>query len=178
MADTLSYRQNIDGLGAADLAQFRAGMARAMSVSDNRGYQHFAGMHGLPQHLCYHHQILFLPWHRAYLYTLELHFRELFAGFTLAYWDWTSAPSHAGGVPAAYRAANDAAGNPNPLLRAPANLDAQIVGQLRSNPQSADVLDFSATPPLTVRNPDAPGSLPSAAQVQRIIDTAHTFADS
>ena len=117
MADTLSYRQNIDGLGAADLAQFRAGMARAMSVSDNRGYQHFAGMHGLPQHQCYHHQIFFLPWHRAYLYTLELHFRELSAGFTLAYWDWTSAPSHAGGVPAAYRAANDAAGNPNPLLR-------------------------------------------------------------
>ncbi len=177
MADPLSYRQNIDALAASDLQQFRAGIARAMSISDNRGYQHFAGMHGIPQHLCYHHEILFLPWHRAYLYTLELSFRDLFPGFTLAYWDWTAALAHAYGLPTAYTDANDGTGQPNPLVGAQAQIPQTAINQLRNSPATADSLDFSVSPPRTVRNPDPSAELPTPAAVQQIIDTSNTFVD-
>lgn|SRR5690348_11872121 len=177
MADTLSYRQNVDALSAADLQNFRAGIAAAKGISDNRGYQYFAGMHGIPQFRCHHGDLLFLPWHRAYLYTLELTFRELSAGFTLAYWEWNSPAGHAQGLPAAYTAENDAAGNPNPLFNSPVNIDAATIDQLESNPQTADSLDFSTSPPLTIRDPDQPSQLPSQAAVQRIIDGSNTFTD-
>jgi tyrosinase len=177
MADSLSYRQNIDALSAADLQQFRAGIARAMTISDNRGYQYFAGMHGIPQHLCHHHDILFLPWHRAYLYTLELSFRDLYPGFTLAYWDWTSPPAQAQGLPAAYTAQNDAASQPNPLVSADAQIPQAQIDQLKSDPQSAHSLDFSVSPPRTVRDTDKPSDLPIPAAVQQIIDTSNTFVD-
>ena len=177
MADTLSYRQNVDALGAADLTQLRAGIAAAKAVSDNRGYQYFAGMHGIPQFRCHHGDLLFLPWHRAYLYTLELTWRELSAGFTLAYWEWNSPAGQAQGLPTAYTAATDATGNPNTLLQSTANLDPATIAQLQNNPQTADSLDFSATPPLTIRNPDPPSQLPTPAAVQNIIDNSNTFAD-
>src|SRR5262249_16083941 len=156
MADTLSYRQNVDALSAADLDRLRAGIAAAKAISDNRGYQFFAGMHGIPQFLCHHGDLLFLPWHGAYLYTLELTFRELSPGFTLEYWEWSSAQSQTQGFPAAYSAANDAAGNPNTLLDAGVNIDPATLDQLQSDPRTADALDFSVSPPRTVRNPDVP----------------------
>jgi tyrosinase len=177
MADTLSYRQNVDALSAADLQQFRAGIDAAKAISDNRGYQFFAGMHGIPQFLCHHGDLLFLPWHRAYLYTLELTFRELSAGFTLAYWEWNSPQAQAQGLPAAYTAPNDAAGNPNTLLDSAANIDPATVNQLQNDPRTADALDFSVSPPRTIRNPDQPADLPGQDAVQQIIGTSNTFAD-
>jgi tyrosinase len=177
MADSLSYRQNVDALAPADLQNFRAGITAAKAISDNRGYQYFAGIHGIPQFRCHHGDLLFLPWHRAYLYTLELTFRELSAGFTLAYWEWNSPTGQTEGIPPAYTAATDASGNPNTLLNAPANIDPATVSQLQSNPDTADSLDYSVSPPLTIRNPDPPASLPSQAAVQSIIDTTTTFTD-
>lgn len=177
MADSLSYRQNIDALSSADLQQFRAGIAKALSISDNRGYEYFAGMHGIPQNLCHHHDNLFLPWHRAYLYTLELSFRDLYPGFTLAYWDWTSPPAQAQGLPSAYTDPTDSAGQPNPLLTAPANIPQAQIAQLQNDPQASHSLDFSVSPPMTVREPDQPSGLPTADQLQQIIQTSNTFLD-
>jgi hypothetical protein len=134
-------------------------------------------MHGIPQNLCHHHDILFLPWHRAYLYTLELSFRDLFPAFTLAYWDWTSPPAQAQGLPAAYTAATDAAGQPNPLLAAPANIPQAQITQLQNDPQAAHSFDFSVSPPLTVRDPDQPSDLPTvdAARDHRDIEHVRRF---
>ncbi|MBV9870351.1 MAG: tyrosinase family protein, partial [Frankiaceae bacterium] len=42
------------------------------AINDERGYQYWAGIHGLPlPNSCQHGTILFLPWHRAYLYLFE-----------------------------------------------------------------------------------------------------------
>jgi tyrosinase len=177
MADPLSYRQSVDALSAPDLQLLRAGIAKAMTISDNRGYQYFAGEHGIPQFRCQHGNLLFLPWHRAYLYTLELSFRDLTPQFTLAYWDWTSVASHATGLPQAYAAATATGGSPNPLLFGAADIAQATINQLRTNPQTANVFDFTKAPPLTIRMPDPPAALPQAAAVQAIIDTSSTFTD-
>jgi tyrosinase len=177
VADPLSYRQNVDALSASDLQLLRSGIAKAMTVADNRGYQFFAGEHGIPQFRCQHGTPLFLPWHRAYLYTLELTFRDLTPGFTLAYWDWTSEQSHGAGIPTAYTDATGGDGNPNPLLWGAADISGQMIERLQQNPQTADVFDFSVTPPRTLRQPDDPSGLPSADQVQAIIAESSTFSD-
>lgn len=109
--------------------------------------------------------------------SLELTWRELSAGFTLAYWEWNSPAAQSQGIAAAYTAATDAGGNPNTLLNAPVIIDPATVSQLQNNPQTADALDYSVSPPVTIRNPDSPSALPSQAAVQRIIDDSNTFTD-
>ncbi len=54
-----------------------------MAISDNRGYSYFAGWHGVPFGWCEHHTVWFLPWHRAYLYRLELALQRQVPGVTL-----------------------------------------------------------------------------------------------
>jgi tyrosinase len=177
MTDPLSYRQNVDALSPADLQLLRSGIAKAMTVADNRGYQFFAGEHGIPQFRCQHGTLLFLPWHRAYLYTLELTFRDLTPGFTLAYWDWTSEQAHANGISPAFADKTGADGNPNPLLWGESDVSRSMIERLQQNPQTADVFDFSTSPPRTRRRPDEPEGLPSADQVQAIVAESSTFGD-
>ena len=84
-----------------------------MGVSDDRGWQHWAGIHGLPLPMyCQHHTSLFLAWHRAYLYYFELSLKDFEPTVTLPWWDWTSAWSHQVGVPLRYSDA-EADGQPN-----------------------------------------------------------------
>jgi hypothetical protein len=48
--------------------RFAAAQALPDPDPDERGYQHFAGIHGLPlPAYCTHDSPLSLPWHRAYL---------------------------------------------------------------------------------------------------------------
>jgi tyrosinase len=74
-----------------------------MSISDERGFDYWAGLHGLPLPMyCEHHTDLFLPWHRAYLYFFELTLKDLDGTVSLPWWDWTSSNAHQWGLPSAY----------------------------------------------------------------------------
>ena len=90
-------RKNIVNLTAQELADYRKAVREVMSLSDNRGYAHFAGIHGWPQLYCWHHEKnfhdkralrLFLPWHRAYLYEFEKALQDRVTDVTIPYWDW------------------------------------------------------------------------------------------
>ncbi|HVC57233.1 MAG TPA: tyrosinase family protein [Stellaceae bacterium] len=166
----MATRQNIANLSAAELAAWRQVIARSMALQDNRGYVHFAGMHGLPGQFCQHATLLFLPWHRAYLYMLEMALRDIDNTVALPWWDWTSDDAHANGLPAAYADTTVA----NPLLAGETGLPQRTLDQIQA--QLPDVLDFSVTPPRTVRAPGPPDELPSAATIGSILE-ASTFED-
>lgn len=159
------YRQDVANLAATELDKFRQTMAKSISLSDNRGFIHFAGMHGLPGNLCQHGTPLFLPWHRGYLYMLEMSLRDITPDVSLPWWDWTSDLTHASGIPAAY---SDPA--PNPVLACQTGLPASTLAQIQA--QIPDALDFSVSPPQTVRAPGPPGSLPTAEVIESVLREA------
>jgi tyrosinase len=110
----LRHRRDASRLTAGQLADFRAAVAGVQRIHDDRGYQHWAGIHGLPLPAwCVHERPLFLPWHRAYLYLFEKALQDVVPGATLPWWDWT-----AGGVPPAY-ARRRALRRVNPLFDSP-----------------------------------------------------------
>jgi tyrosinase len=156
-AVALRHRLDVDSMSAAQLATFRAAMASAMGISDERGYNYQAGIHGLPLPISCdvaHGRPIFLPWHRAYLYFFELALRDLQSEVTLPWWDWTADPA----IPAAY---NDATvdGSSNPLYSAkvdPVALE-----------QGARTGDRRA--PSTLREPGADGAppLPTKMDIDR-----------
>lgn len=159
------YRQDVANLAATELDKFRQTMAKSISLSDNRGFIHFAGMHGLPGNLCQHGTPLFLPWHRGYLYMLEMSLRDITPDVSLPWWDWTSDLTHASGIPAA---SSDPA--PNPVLACQTGLPASTLAQIQA--QIPDALDFSVSPPQTVRAPGPPGSLPTAEVIESVLREA------
>jgi tyrosinase len=169
-APRLRHRKNVELLRPDQLAELRQAFARVMEISDravidNRGYQHFAGLHGLPQQFCRHgsppgSDPLFLPWHRAYLYLFELALRDQVATATLAWWDWSSPGSQRAGIPAAFAQPSDATGQPNPLYKASVQPAAQQNGQ----------------PQETSRQPGNPAELPTAEQIRTIL-SLRSFSD-
>jgi tyrosinase len=166
----MATRQNIANLSAPELTAWRQVIANSMAIQDNRGYLHFAGMHGLPNQYCQHSNLLFLPWHRAYLYMLEMALRDVDGSISLPWWDWASDDSHANGLPGAYADATGA----NPLLSGETGLPPRTLQRIQA--QLPDVLDFSVDPPRTVRAPGPPGELPNAATIESILG-ASTFED-
>jgi tyrosinase len=110
----LKVRKNIEALSAQELADFRRAIRQAIALNDKRGFEYFAGWHGVPLGWCQHHDPLFLPWHRAYLYWLELALQSQVSGVTLPWWDWSKGAT----IPAAYTVAQ-ADGADNPLAKAP-----------------------------------------------------------
>ena len=167
----MATRQNIANLSSAELASWRRVTTASMGLQDNRGYVHFAGMHGLPNQYCQHGTTLFLPWHRAYLYMLEMAMRDIDNTIALPWWDWTSDEAHAQGLPAAY---TDASVANNPLLSGVTGLPQRTLQRIQA--QVPDTLDFTANPPHTVRAPGPPGELPSAETIESILQ-APTFDD-
>ncbi len=152
-ARALRHRKNVEQLSAGQLATLRKAFAAVQAIGDDRGYGHWAGIHGLPLPMhCQHGTRLFLPWHRAYLYFFELALRDQVPEAALTWWDWTSPASHTSGIPAAFAQAR-VQGKPNPLYRA------QVPPAARTNGQ----------PRQTSRNPMSPNELPTAAQVQRLL---------
>lgn len=150
-------RPNVDAMSAPQLASFRQAFSAAMGVNDDRGFQHQAGIHGLPLPMyCTHGSPLFLPWHRAYLYFFELALQDQVAGVSLPWWDWTSAASHQHGLPAAYTDTT----NSNPLTGSPINSLAR---------QQAPAEGIAHPPSHTTRQPGSTSDLPTAADVNAVL---------
>jgi tyrosinase len=86
---TLKHRKSADKLSTEEVKRLRETIKAAQRVSDNRGYQFYAGWHGVPFGYCWHRHSLFLPWHRAYLYFFELSLQQIDPEVTLPWWDWS-----------------------------------------------------------------------------------------
>jgi hypothetical protein len=110
----LNVRKSIDSLSAQELSDFRRAVKQAPALNDKRGFDYLASWHGVPFGWCQHHDPLFLPWYRAYLYWLELALQWQVSGVTLPWWDW----SKDGTTPAAYAKAQ-ADGTEHVLAKAP-----------------------------------------------------------
>jgi tyrosinase len=153
----LRHRRSVRRLSPGQLADFRRAIALAQGIGDDRGYQHWSGIHGLPEPMyCQHeHSPFFLAWHRAYLYFFEKQLQDRVPGVTLPWWDWTH---HADGIPAAYARAR-VEGSKNPLASSPIQPRGR---RLKSEKR-------------TWRRPGDPGGLPSPKQVARVIDDNPDF---
>jgi tyrosinase len=133
---------------------------QARQEGDNRGWTFWAEYHGYSRFDCWHHSSvgsqgfpfdLFLPWHRAYLLLFDRTVMAANSGAVLPWWDWTSAASHATGIPASFQNTASLASGPVPAA-------------LRTNP------------PRTRRSSQAPSSLPTAATIESILNLT-TFDD-
>jgi tyrosinase len=162
MANDIRMRQGVHNLTIAGVADFRNAYQKMMSISDNRGFAWFAGLHGTPNFWCWHHQKsphfrnqvmeLFLPWHRAYLYNFEMAMRDQVPGVTLPWWDWTLRPPRQNGIPDIF-AAPQVNGQHNPLFSFQMNVP-------------------TASPPLhraTARDPGPPDELPTQELVDEVL---------
>jgi len=144
-------------MSPADLQNLRSAYSQMMTISDNRGYNYLAGIHGVPQWYCWHHQRrrrfnlalrLFLPWHRAYLYMFEQAAKDNVPDVYVPWWDWRSTASHTEGIPRSF-SVQTANNQPNPLARARIRVP-------------------NANPPAdrdTRRFPGDPSELPTSSQV-------------
>jgi tyrosinase len=165
----LTLRSSIESLenAPAGLDALRDAYAKMQQLTDNRGWVFWAGTHGFPQFMCWHHgrvgmgdllpYDLFLPWHRAYLLYFEHTFRDQNDAAALPWWDWTSPGSHSIGIPNSY-SVPQVNGSDNPLA---------------SGPMPAIPPD-PARP--TVRSPDDPANLPTQDQVQSLMSLGN-FVD-
>src|SRR3954465_1485220 len=112
----LRHRRDARRLTAGQLNDLRTAITKAQAVKDDRGFQAWAGVHGLPLPIsCTHPSTLFLPWHRAYLYFFEKALQDQVPGMTLPWWDWTKDHTN---VPAPDPAARVNT-KPNPLQHSP-----------------------------------------------------------
>jgi tyrosinase len=116
-AGSVALRKSIYSLTEEELGSYREAIQKMMDRSDSKGYNYLAGIHGVPQGLCVHHQWPWLAWHRVYLYLFEQNLQDQVPGVTIPWWDWTSSDTHTNGLPQAFTAVSDSNGNPNPLLR-------------------------------------------------------------
>jgi tyrosinase len=112
----LHHRKSVSKLEPAQLTELRSAFQKVVALPplDDRGYQYYAGWHGVPLGLCQHHNPYFLPWHRQYLYYFELALRKQAENVSLAWWDWTTVRE----IPDSY-AQEQAEGAANPLFKAP-----------------------------------------------------------
>ena len=164
-AGALLMRKRVNGLSAGDLSVLRAAFAAVYAIDDDRGFAYHAGIHGLPLPIsCKHHNLLFLPWHRAYLYLFEQALQDQVAGVTLPWWDYYAGPEPA--VPDAY-AQEQVNGSPNPLAHGP------IRG---IPPEQWDRIEGGPMPDATSRTPGLLAPFPGQDQVERALD-APTFTD-
>lgn len=167
----MAVRRSIRGLSPDEMEQLRQAFARSQALPDDRGYNFFAGIHGLPLPTwCLHGSTLFLPWHRAYLYFFELSLQDLVPDVGIPWWDWTSNISHVQGIPPSY-SASQAGGRPNPLLATTMTTERELLQFVRQQ------LPGTLTPRgQTLRDPDVPDELPRRATIEDIL-AAPTFED-
>ena len=146
----LRHRRSARRLSNGQLAELRQAVSKAQRIGDDRGYQYWAGVHGLPlPTYCQHGTQLFLPWHRAYLYFFEKALQDQVPGVTLPWWDWRD---HSEPLPAAYARARTPGNKANPLHSSPI----QPSGRRQANEKR------------TWREPGDPSWLPSGDEVTQV----------
>lgn len=133
-----------------------------MGLADERGYAHFAGLHGLPLPIeCFHGSPLFLPWHRAFLYFFERALRDRSPDATVPWWNWATPPGQPSRIPPAF-ADEQADGGPNPLFSA--SVSQQAI-------QEAERVGLPVPGSVTFRRPGQGGRrLPTTTEVDNIIE--------
>jgi tyrosinase len=84
-------RKDITSLSAAEIETLKTAFNGLMQrdPKDANSYFALAGVHGLPQTWCLHHEDRFNPWHRVYLKQFEDQLRSIegCGDLTLPYWD-------------------------------------------------------------------------------------------
>jgi tyrosinase len=163
----IRHRPSIAEMTAPQLAELRTALAKLQGIDDDRGYQRWAGIHGLPLPMYCdqaHGQPAFLPWHRAYLYRFEQALRDTGHDVMLPWWDWTKVRR----IPAAYGDPKRPNGTRNPMHSVRINDLALRQGrQGRGDERSV----FLAGRPETFREPALPGTrLPTVKQIKRVLD--------
>jgi tyrosinase len=158
MADNLRTRQGVHNLTDADVSAFRNAYGQMQAITDNRGFAYFAGLHGVPNWYCQHSTdtapaYYFLPWHRAYLYNLELAMRSQVASVSLPWWDWTLRPPRQDGIPKIFADKTADGGTANPLYSFRINL---------TNPSIHHA---------TTRKPQPVDNLPTQSDVDDVMST-------
>ncbi len=153
------HRKSIEKLRPDQLKALRDGFGAIKTLRDTNGFWFWAELHGAPKNKCEHspengYDNLFLPWHRAYLYRLELALQTKVSAATLPWWDWP-ASRDSGGVPAAYE---DIAGEVNPLASAD------------FPPLIAELTAKEGMPTSTWREPGDARRLPTKAEVDAILE--------
>jgi tyrosinase len=162
---TRRYRKSVTAMTASDLNAFRSALTAMLGLRDDRGFEYWAGIHGLPLPIsCVHGTPLFLPWHRAYLYYFEQHLLDAMPHgdqVSLPWWDWSAQA----GVPAAYADAKLAGGKENPLAGAPVTgiPDAQFTQQ------NVPRVSHTSRTPGPAGPGHGPAGLPSAGQVKTVL---------
>src|SRR3954453_15764359 len=152
----LRHRRDARRLTTGQLADLREAITKAQAVTDDRGYQAWAGIHGLPLPIsCTHHSTLFLPWHRAYLYFFEKALQDQVPGVTLPWWDWTRDHTD---VPVPYRRAR-VNNKRNPLHDSPI--------QPSGRPDPSETRTF--------REEGQFGSLPTAQELAAVLQNTDFF---
>jgi tyrosinase len=151
----LRHRKSVTALNPEDLTNLRTAITKMEAIKDDRGFGHWAGIHGLPLPMyCHHGDLLFLPWHRAYLYFFEQYLMDQVDAARLPWWDWTDQA----GIPAAFATAK-VGGRANPLASGP-------ISGIPAAQFTAEGVPKRTT---TFRRPKANSQLPSPAQVNQIL---------
>ena len=116
-------RKSVYDLSDPEVLALRKAYAALQAITDNRGYQYVASVHGLNQYFCPHGSPLFLIWHRPYVLMFEQALQAMSPGLALPYWDWTSDRTQKEGLPSIFTQptyVDPATGKaaPNPLYKA------------------------------------------------------------
>ena len=162
-------RPSVSELSAAQLDELRNAFHDLQQTTDERGYQHLAGVHGLPLPAWCdrygHGKPTFLHWHRAYLWAFELALREAGNGHDvmLPWWDWINEPR----IPAAYADENAPDGAPNPLFSVRIN---DVALQEGANGEGDERAQELSQFPDTFRDPGLPGTaLPTKDDIDKVL---------
>lgn len=152
------HRKSTEKLRPDQLKSLREGFAAIKKLDDTNGFWFWAELHGAPKNQCEHtnesgYDSLFLPWHRAYLYRLELALQTKAPAATLPWWDWTTTRD-SGGLPAIY---GDIGGE-NPLAG----------GDFP--PRIAEATQARGWPASSWRQPGPPNRLPTREKVKEILE--------
>ncbi len=87
-------RRNVSSLSAEEVTTLKTAFSGLMQrdPADPTSYFALAGLHGLPQSWCLHHEDRFNPWHRVYVKQFEDQLRSIpgCEALTLPYWDVTT----------------------------------------------------------------------------------------
>jgi tyrosinase len=168
----LRYRKSVTSLTDAELSALRSALSAMLALRDDRGFEYWAGIHGLPLPIsCWHGSLLFLPWHRAYLYYFEQYLLDVMpagVSVSLPWWDWSTQA----GIPPSYAGPTLPDGTENPLAGAPVS----GIPDDQFTEENVPRVTHTNRQPGPTGAGHGPAGLPSARQVSAVL-ALQTFDD-